>query len=308
VYGVILGAVLHLGIQIPALVKYRFRWTPALNVRHTGLLEALKLIVPRLLTMFGIQLMFIARDNLASRLDTVGAVSSLTYGWMIMQVPETLLGTAIATALLPTLAEYFARQDWETFRQTVEKAMRVLVALTLPVAAVMAAGLRPLVAVAFGFDEAGTALLTWTTRVYLITLTGYALHEVMTRSFYARKDPWVPFRGVLIRLAVYLGIGVLGLTLLRGVGAPVIALAEISITVEALFLLFWLNRKMEKPVTAWGTLGRGLLAALLSGAAAYALALYLPGPGYLTALAGMVAGGLLALPLIWPEIRLLFRL
>ena len=47
----------------------------------------------------------IARDNLASRLDQVGAVTSLTYGWMLMQVPETVLGTAIATALLPALSQ-----------------------------------------------------------------------------------------------------------------------------------------------------------------------------------------------------------
>ena len=58
-------------------------------------------MAPRLMTMAGIQIIFIARDNLASRLDQVGAVTSLTYGWMIMQVPETILGTAIATAMLP---------------------------------------------------------------------------------------------------------------------------------------------------------------------------------------------------------------
>ena len=97
VYGVVIGAILHLLIQIPALFRYEFKWTPALDLRHTGLIEALKLLVPRLLTMFGIQLIVIARDNLASRLGQTGAVTSLTYGWMIMQVPETLLGTAIAT-------------------------------------------------------------------------------------------------------------------------------------------------------------------------------------------------------------------
>ncbi len=72
VYGVILGAVLHLLIQIPALFRYEFKWTPALDLRHTGLIEALKLLGPRLLTMFGIQLIVIARDNIASWLDQVG--------------------------------------------------------------------------------------------------------------------------------------------------------------------------------------------------------------------------------------------
>ena len=119
-------------IQLPALFKYGFKWTPALDLQNTGLIEALKLLGPRLLTMGGIQLIVIARDYLASQLGQDGAVTSLTYGWMIMQVPETLLGTAIATAMLPTLAELAAREDWHEFRLTVERALRVLIALTIP--------------------------------------------------------------------------------------------------------------------------------------------------------------------------------
>ncbi|HEX5942896.1 MAG TPA: lipid II flippase MurJ, partial [Anaerolineales bacterium] len=98
VYGVILGAAFHLLIQIPALFKYGFKWTPALDLQNTGLIEALKLLGPRLLTMGGIQSIVIARDYFASLLKQEGAVTSLQNGWMIMQVPETLLGTAIATA------------------------------------------------------------------------------------------------------------------------------------------------------------------------------------------------------------------
>ena len=97
-------------------------------------------MAPRLLTMGGIQIIVLARDNLASRLDQVGAVTSLTYGWMIMQVPETILGTAIATAMLPALSELAARGDWAEFRSTIERALRVLISLTIPIAAVMAAG------------------------------------------------------------------------------------------------------------------------------------------------------------------------
>ncbi len=77
---------------------------------------------PRLLTVFFIQLVFLIRDNLASRL-AAGAVTSLTYGWMIQQVPETLVGTAIGTALLPTLSEHFTRNEKQAFSTTVEKAM-----------------------------------------------------------------------------------------------------------------------------------------------------------------------------------------
>ncbi len=307
VYGVILGAALHLGIQIPALIKYQFRWTPSLDIRDSGFLEALRLIAPRLLTMFGIQLMFIARDNFASRLDQVGAVSSLTYGWMIMQVPETLFGTAIATALLPTLAAQAAQKDWKTFSETMEKALRVMLALTIPVAAVMAAGLRPLIAVAFGFDAAGTELLTLTSRIYLFLLAGYAVQETLVRAFYARKEPWVPFFGILIRMVIYFVIAMVGIIYFPQVGAPAIALAEISISVEAVILFIWLNRKGAPEIKVLTAIGKGLFAAVLGGSIAYGLAVFLPGPGYITALAGMALGGFTALALVWSEARLIFR-
>lgn len=308
VYGVILGAAMHLLIQIPALVKFGFRWTPALDLRHTGLVEALQLMAPRLLTMGGIQIIFLARDNLASRLGQEGAVTSLTYGWMIMQVPETVLGTAMATALLPTLSEYAARADWVGFRSTIDKGLRVLISLSIPIAAVMAAGIHPLVRAVFGFDEATTSLLTWTTRAYLITLTGYVVHEIAARSFYARKEPLFPLYAMLLRLVLFLVIGLAAVTFFRDIGAPVIAFAEIALLVEAVVLFGWLSRRTHERITVGSAVVRGLVAALLGGATAYALASFIPGSAVLTALLGMTVGGGLALIIIWREVRLLSSL
>lgn len=308
VYGVILGAALHLAVQIPGLFKYHFKWTPALDLRHTGLIQALRLLAPRLLTMFGIQLIVIARDNIASRLDQVGAVTSLTYGWMIMQVPETLLGTAIATAMLPTLAELATGENWIGFRLAIEKALRVLIALTIPVAAIMAAGIHPLVRAVFGFDEATTTLVTWTTRAYLLTLTGFAVQEIAARSFYARKEPFFPLYAVGLRLVIFITIGILALTFFKRFGAPMIAFAEIALLVESIVLFSWLSKRMHEPLRVWSAVLKGLLAALLGGVTAYALAVYIPGSAVLTALLGMVIGGLVALPFIWSEIKLLLKL
>ena len=308
VYGVILGAAMHLLVQIPALFRYQFKWTPAFDLRHTGLVEALKLLGPRLLTMFGIQMIVIARDNIASRLDQVGAVTSLTYGWMIMQVPETLLGTAIATAMLPTLAEYASRADWSEFRLAVERALRVLIALTIPVAAVLAAGVNPLVRAVFGFDPATSTLITWTTRAYLLTLTGFSIQEIAARSFYARKEPLFPLYGVGLRLVIFILIGITGVSLFRNIGAPVIAFAEIALLIESIVLFGWLSRRMHEPLHVWSAVGRGVLAGLIGGVTAYLLALYVPGSAVLTALLGMLIGGLVALPFIWSEVKLLLKL
>ncbi len=308
VYGVILGAAFHLLIQIPALFKYEFKWTPALDLRHTCLLQALKLLGPRLLTMFGIQLIVIARDNIASRLDQVGAVTSLTYGWMIMQVPETLLGTAIATAMLPTLAEFAAREDWKEFHLAVERALRILIALTIPVAAVLAAGVNPLVRAVFGFDAETSTLITWTTRAYLLTLTGFSIQEIAARSFYARKEPMFPLYAVILRLVLFVAIGVAGLTFFKHIGAPIIALAELALLIESIVLFGWLSKRTHEPLRVWSAVGKGVIAALIGGVTAYGLAVIVPGSAVLTSLLGMVIGGLVALPSIWSEIKLLIKL
>jgi putative peptidoglycan lipid II flippase len=167
VYGVILGAVLHLAIQIPGLVRYHFHWTPGIDLHNAEVKKVLRLMGPRLLTMFCIQLVFLIRDNLASRL-AAGAVTSLTYGWMIQQVPETLIGTAIGTALLPTLSEHFSREDKQAFTDTIQKAVKVLIALTLPIAAILSLGLKPLLGLAFDFGETGTSLLNWVTAAFML--------------------------------------------------------------------------------------------------------------------------------------------
>ncbi len=308
VYGVMLGAALHLLIQVPGLVKYQFRWTPSLRIDNPEVIAALKLVGPRLLTVFMIQLMFIARDNLASRLGQEGAVSALTFGWMIMQVPETIIGTALATVMLPTLSEFAAQGNWQAFRETIEKALRFLVAVTLPVAAVMAAGLHPLVRLVFGLDQAGASFLTWTARIYLITLCGYSVHEVAARAFYARKEALYPLAAIIIRLAIYLAIGISSIVFFRDFGAPVIAFAEISLTVEAIIMFAWLSGRLHERIRIDGALLKGMLAAIVGGVLAYVLAVYLPGSAVLTALIGMLIGACAALLIIRQEISLLLHL
>jgi len=289
-------------------VKYQFHWIPSISLKDERVRQVLKLVGPRLITMFFIQATFIARDNLASRLPGVGAISALTIGWMIMQVPETLIGTAIGTALLPTISEQAARRDWDTFRLTVERAVRVLVAVCLPVAAVLAAVLHPLVRAIFGLDEAGTSLVTWTVRVYLLALTGESVLEVAARAFYARKDAVRPLVASFLNTVLFIGGGAFILLRQPDWGAPGIALIEMAFTIEATILLVWLNRLLPVKVKLGTSLLRGLAGALIGGGVAYALALWLPLSGVISSLLALPLGFAASLPFIWPEIRLLFRL
>ena len=172
----------------------------------------------------------------------------------------------------------------------------------------MSAGIHPLVRGFFGFDEATSTLVTWTTRAYLLTLTGFTIHEIAARSFYARKEPMFPLYAVLLRIAMFLGIAYIGLTLFKEIGAPIIAFAEIALLVEAIILFSWLSKRTHEPIHVGNAVIKGFVAAVIGGIITYAVALYLPGGAIVTALMGMSVGGLVALAIVWSDAKQIFNL
>lgn len=306
VYGVLIGAALHLLVQLPGLIKYHYKWTPGFALGDPQVQKVLRLMGPRLLTMICIQLIFIVRDNLASRLEA-GSVSSLTYGWMVFQVPETLIGTAIATAMLPTLSEFFAREDKKSFVNAIKNAVKVLMAVCLPVAVIFGLGLGPLLAAAFDFSGDGNMLLMNVTRGFMAGLLGQSLVEVFVRAFYSRQDARKPLIGALTALGIYL---ILGILLYRTLGAPGISITDaIAYTIEAILLWFLLSKLLKEKIQFGSSLVRALGSAVIAGGVIWGIMTYgtFLSP-ILRSIFAMGVGALAALPLIWKEVKLLARL
>ncbi len=305
VYGTILGAALFFAVQIPGLVRYQFRWAPKINLKNPGVRQVLTLMGPRMLTMIFIQLIFLAQDNIASSLAT-GSVTALVYGWLFMQVPETLIGTAIATVLLPMISEQFAQKQEDAFRATLNHTIRVLLALTIPSAVLLGTVIRPLVGI-LDFDNAGTDMVVWATRMFLIGMAGHALLETASRSFYAQQDARTPLITAGMNTVLFVVLANL-LALGLNLGAPGIALANsLAYTAQAVVLLILLNRKHPGTLNPGGTLWRVGTGSLASFLLCNAL-LWLPLPAPPLAALALGAGGLLVLPFILPEIRLLINL
>ncbi len=247
VYGVLIGSVLYFLILIPGLVKYHFKWSPRINLHDPYVQKILAMLGPRVGGMLLYQLTFIARDNIASRLP-LGSVSALTYGWMILQVPETLIGTAIGTALLPTISEQYAKGEIEQFRHTIARIKQVLIALAVPSAVLLAAVLGPFLSFAFGFDAESTQLLLWVSRAFLAGLLSHCLLELGARIYFARQNAVIPLIGSAINLVVYILFGAL---LTNPMGATGIALADAAaFTAQSgfLFLTFGVITLKEKQI------------------------------------------------------------
>jgi putative peptidoglycan lipid II flippase len=305
VYGVILGACMHLLIQVPGLIRFRFRWRPVIGLKTAGVQRVLILLWPRVLTMACIQAYYVARDNVASRFGEAG-VGALNLGWTIQQVPETVIGTAIAIALLPTLSEYINAGKYDTFTQAVNRALRVMLALCLPSAVLISVVIHPLVAAFFGFDASQVNLVTWCTWAFLFGLLGDAWLETAVRSYYANQNTRTPFIAALAQVLVFVILAVIFSNWIGLAGIPLAAATAFS--VQAFILLFMLNKKFPGLLNMSGSLPRVLAGTLVGGASAFFIGEYLPLSTILAAMIGLVIGSALVLPFIWKELRLLLHL
>ncbi|MCX6058208.1 MAG: hypothetical protein NTW69_08665 [Chloroflexi bacterium] len=305
VYGVILGASLHLLIQVPGLIRYQFHWTPVIEWKSPAIQRVLILLGPRVLTMASIQAYFLMRDNLASRFGAVGA-GALNLGWTIEQVPETIFGTAIAVALLPSLAEFINRKQLQDFTQTVNRALRVMLALSLPSAVLLALTVRPLAQSFFNYEPARLDLLTVCTWAFLIGLLGDTWLEVAVRSFYANQNTRTPLIAAFLQVIAFV---VFSLILSPIIGLVAIPLsAALTFTTQAIILLIILNRRFPGLLNMDKTLFRATASAVIAGLVTSGLIYLLPFSNLLTTIAALSVGGIIALAIVWSDAKQIFNL
>jgi putative peptidoglycan lipid II flippase len=298
VYGLMLGAIAgaagHLLIQAPGLVRYRMRYRPVLDWTEPGLRQVVKLMGPRILTVGVIQVNFIVIFNLASRLGE-GSVSALDYGWDLMQMPQTIIGSAIGIVLFPTMSELAAQGDLAGLRRTMAQALRIILALAVPaMVGLMVLG-RPLIQVMFERGEFGpdsTAAVYQSLQFWALALVAHSALEVVNRLFYAQKDTTTPLLGALAGMVVNLVLAVL---LYRRLDAGGLALSNgVAVTIEVLLLLVFARRRLAgvEAGATLNTLLRTLLAAAAMAAAVITFIFLNPG---LPPLAIVVGGGGLGL-------------
>jgi putative peptidoglycan lipid II flippase len=305
VYGVILGAGLHLLIQIPGLLRYHFHWQPILEWKSTGVQRVLILLGPRVLTMACIQAYFVSRDSLASRFGAAG-VGALNLGWTIEQVPETIIGSALAVAILPSLAAFIDRGQKAEFIGVVNRALRIMLALCLPAAVLLGLTVRPLAQSFFAYDASRLDLVTACTWAFLLGLLGDTWLEVAVRSYYANLNTRVPLLAAFLQAAAFI--------LLASILSPAIGIAGIPLaaavtfTTQALVLLSLLGRQFPGLMELRDTGLRAAAGAIGAGVVTAALLHILPSASLAANFAALLAGGLAALPFIWREVRTLMNL
>ncbi len=196
--GAVLGAGLHLGIQVPGLIRVRARWRPSLGWNDPTLWRIIRLMLPRIGGLGVFSFNFIIMNNIASRLGT-GSVSALDWGWRLMQIPQTLIGTAMGVVIFPTLAALSELGDEDGKREAMSGALRFILIATIPSAIGLIVIGRPLISLLErgAFDSSASALVYSTLQFFTLGLIMHSILEVIARSFYADKDTLTPFWAAL---------------------------------------------------------------------------------------------------------------
>lgn len=244
--GVILGAILHILVQIPLIKSLGFKYSFSFNFLDSGVKEVFKLISIRNIGLAFEQVNDTIGIALAS-LISYSSVTILTFAQHLQVVPIGLFGATIAQAALPVLSREQSRGEGESFKITLLTTMHQILFLTLPAAAILIVLRIPVVRLVFGasqFNWADTVLTGRTVAFLSLGLAAQSVILLLVRGFYALKDTRTPVVVSFVSVAANVIMSFLFIRVLMldvwGLG---LAFA-ISANLSFLLLIFFLDRKV----------------------------------------------------------------
>lgn len=242
--GVLIGAALHVGIQIPGVIRTGLRFRPTLSWQVAGLSEVGILLLPRVIGQAAFQINFVAVNHFASQTGE-GSVSALNYAWQMLMLPNGVLALSISTVVFPTMAKQFELGQLGAFRATLQRGLHPLLFLLVPATIGLFEFRTSLFQTIFqsgNFTANSTILASEPLAFLALGLVWYGLVEVLARTFYAMKDTVTPVAaGIFI---IVLNIA-LSKALLDSMGHVGLALSlSLSTFVEALILVVILQRRI----------------------------------------------------------------
>lgn len=207
--GVVGGALLHLLVQVPKLLRLKDRaYHFFLGLHDKVVMEVFKLMGPRLLGVAVVQLNFIVNTIIALG-QPAGSVSAITLAFTLMLMPEMAVAQSAAIASLPTFSAQVARGEVDEMRTSLASTLRAVLLLAIPASVGLILLRYPLIRVLYErgeFTAHSTDLVTWALLWYSAGLVGHALVEILSRAFYAMHDTRTPVSVGVVAMGLNIGL------------------------------------------------------------------------------------------------------
>ncbi len=128
---VLIGGILQVLIQVPALLNEGFKYKPEIYLTHPGVKEVGIKMLPSLLG-FAVYQINISVDTICASLLGPSAISSLYYANRLIDLPLALFGTAVGIVALPSISRFVAENNMDSAKKTLNWAGRLVLVIILP--------------------------------------------------------------------------------------------------------------------------------------------------------------------------------
>ncbi|WP_028535243.1 murein biosynthesis integral membrane protein MurJ [Paludibacterium yongneupense] len=298
-WAVFVGGLIQLLFQLPYLKRMGLLPRPRLVLGDAAVRRVIRQMGPAIFGVSIAQISLLINSTFASFLPQ-GSVSWMYYADRLMEFPTGVLGVALGTILLPSLARHAARDAHADFSALLDWGIRLSLLLAVPATVGLGLLARPLIATLFMYGKFGPLDVTMTQRAlvaYAIGLLGLILVKVLAPGFYARQDIRTPVRIALFTLAVTQGLNLVFIFPLQHAGLA-LSIGLGSCLNAALLLAMLRKRGIYRPQPGWPAfmlrlmLAIAVMALTLAGAQRWLpIDWHAHASVRIAALGGLIAGG-----------------
>ena len=203
-FGVVLGAALHMLIQVPYFLAEKRGDRIPMKRLLSGVSEVLSLSIPRTLALASTQISLLIIVAMASFL-AAGSIAVFTFAYNLQSVPLTIIGVSYSVAAFPTLARLFAQGQRDELSRYIEAALRHIVFWSIPAMVFMIILRAQVVRTILGaglFDWTATKLTAAALALFVLSLTAQSITLLIARAYYATGNTRKPLYFGCIDIAV----------------------------------------------------------------------------------------------------------
>lgn len=194
--GFLIGGLMQLLIQLPALIKERMEYRLIIDLFNPGVKKIIFLMIPRAIGA-GITQLNITISNLLASFLVLGSISSLFYSNRLVHFPLALFGIAIGTVLFPTMSKQVVEGNLDELKKSLLWGLKMVILTSLPATIGLMVLGRPIIQILFQhgqFDVYDTNITYLALFFYAFGLLGFASLKVIIPAFYSQHDTWTPLK------------------------------------------------------------------------------------------------------------------
>src|SRR6266702_1389239 len=183
-FGVVLGAILQVGIQVSGVLRIGHQMLP--RIFNAAMLSA-TIFVDRYLLSF---LSAVVTSGIVA-----GLITEYYQAFTILMLPLGIFGMSVSTAAFPTIADYVARNRMDRVRSIIMETLRGILFMSIPSSIGLIVLSLPIIQVLLEhgrYNLAGAQNAAVALAFFAVGLTGLAAVEILTRAFYALSDSKTP--------------------------------------------------------------------------------------------------------------------